>query len=156
MRRRSQLLYWILMLWSNHFDYSQWSCGNSFPFLRRRKNRDLLQLGRQRQGRRRLKNKYIFFIGISRMTGCVYLLLQRRKLTSAKRVRAALSSKKGRKTIAFPTYFRQREKYSRIIYSLPVFPVYQLDLGCLGYQVSPVKQNQDTSSYTVSFWLNQH
>ena len=111
MRRRSQLLYWILMLWSNHFDYSQWSCGNSFPFLRRRKNRDLLQLGQQHQGRRRLKNKYIFFVGISRMTGCVYLLLQRRKLTSAKRMRAALSSKWKLKSFAVGVSFLGPRKF---------------------------------------------
>ena len=93
------------------FDYSQWSCGNSFPFLRRRKNRDLLQLGRQRQGRRRLKNKYIFFVGISRMTGCVYLLLQRRKLTSAKRMRAALSSKWKLKSFAVGVSFLGPRKF---------------------------------------------
>ena len=46
-------------------------------------NRDLQQQGRQRQGRRRFKNEYIFLVGISRMAGCAYHLLWRRKLTSA-------------------------------------------------------------------------
>ena len=45
--------------------------------------RDLQQLGRQRQGRRRFKNEYIFLVGISRTAGCAYHLLRRRKLTSA-------------------------------------------------------------------------
>ena len=44
--------------------------------------RDLQQQGRQRQGRRRFKNEYIFLVGISRKAGCVYHLLWRRKLTS--------------------------------------------------------------------------
>ena len=47
------------------------------------KIRDLQQLGRQRQEKRRFENEFIFFDGISRMTKCVYHLLRRRKLTSA-------------------------------------------------------------------------
>ena len=41
------------------------------------------QLGRQRQEKRRFENEFILFDGISRMTGCAYHLLRRRKLTSA-------------------------------------------------------------------------
>ena len=38
------------------------------------KIRDLQRLGRQRQEKRRFENEFIFFDGISRMTGCVYYL----------------------------------------------------------------------------------
>ena len=47
------------------------------------KNRDLKQLGRQRQGRLRLKNEFLPLIRMSKMASCVYCLIRRHTSTSA-------------------------------------------------------------------------
>ena len=44
--------------------------------------RDLKQLGRQRQGRRRLKNEFLFLIRFSEMAARIYHLIRRHNSTS--------------------------------------------------------------------------
>ena len=54
---------------------------------------DLKQSGRQRQGGLRFKNKFLPLATISKMAACVYRLIRRHTLTSAERIKEALSSK---------------------------------------------------------------